>query len=61
MPEITEKSTVEEVAAIVSDALDNAGITATLSGGRAVTVYSDNAYLSRNHYADSTRDGQAGG
>lgn len=48
MPEITEESTVEEVAAIVSDALDNAGITATLSGGSAVTIYSDNAYLSRD-------------
>lgn len=48
MPEITEKSTVEQVAAIVSDALDNAGITATLSGGSAVTIYSDNAYLSRD-------------
>jgi hypothetical protein len=32
MPEITEESTVEEVAAIVSDALDKAGIIATLSG-----------------------------
>ncbi len=30
MPEITERSTVEEVAAIVSDALENEGITATL-------------------------------
>lgn len=48
MPEITEESTVEQVAAIVSDALDNAGITATLSGGAAVTIYSDNAYLSRD-------------
>lgn len=48
MPEITEMSTVEEVAAIVSDALDRAGITATLSGGSAVTIYSDNAYLSRD-------------
>jgi len=28
MPEINEQSTVEEVAAIVSDALENAGITA---------------------------------
>ncbi len=48
MPEITEHSTLEEVAAIVSDALDKAGITATLSGGSAVTIYSDNAYLSRD-------------
>ncbi|HEX7074366.1 MAG TPA: hypothetical protein VF226_10030 [Hyphomicrobiaceae bacterium] len=48
MPEIIEQSTVEEVAAIVSDALENAGITATLSGGGAVTIYSNNAYLSRD-------------
>jgi hypothetical protein len=48
MPEITEQSTVEEVAAIVSDALEDAGITATLSGGSAVTIYSNNRYLSRD-------------
>ena len=48
MPEITEHSTLEEVAAIVSYALDKAGITATLSGGSAVSIYSDNAYLSRD-------------
>ena len=48
MPEITEQSSLEEVAAIVSDALDDAGITATLSGGSAVTIYSNNQYLSRD-------------
>ena len=48
MPDITEQSTVEEVAAIVSDALETAGITATLSGGSAVTIYSNNACLSRD-------------
>ena len=48
MPPINEQSTVEEVAAIVSDALHNAGITATLSGGSAVTIYSNNAYQSRD-------------
>lgn len=48
MLKITEECTVEQVAAIVSDALDKAGITATLSGGSAVTIYSDNAYLSRD-------------
>ena len=45
---ITEQSGVAEVAAIVSDALERAGITATLSGGSAVTIYSNNAYLSRD-------------
>ena len=48
MPDITARSTVAEVAAIVSDALDAAGIVATLSGGGAVTIYSENAYLSRD-------------
>lgn len=48
MPEITEKSTLDEVAAIVSDALEKAGITATLSGGSAVTIYTQNEYLSRD-------------
>lgn len=48
MPTITEHSTLEEVAAIVSDALENAGITATLSGGSADTIYTDNKYLSRD-------------
>ena len=33
MPEISEQSSLEDVAAIVSDALDAAGIVATLSGG----------------------------
>lgn len=48
MPEISAKSSLEEFAAIVSDALDDAGITATLSGGSAVTIYSNNQYLSRD-------------
>ena len=48
MAQITERSTVAEVAAIVSAALEKAGITATLSGGSAVTIYSNNAYLSRD-------------
>lgn len=37
---------MEEVAAIVSAALENSDITATLSGGAAVTIFSDNAYQS---------------
>lgn len=48
MPNITRESTVEEVAAIVSDALESAGIMAMLSGGSAVTIYSNNQYLSRD-------------
>jgi len=37
---------VEQLAAIVSETLEQAGITATLSGGAAVTIYADNEYLS---------------
>ncbi|MFQ5981909.1 MAG: hypothetical protein ACE5KS_00900 [Woeseiaceae bacterium] len=37
-----------EVAAIVSDALQGAGIAATLSGGAAVSIYSDNEYQSKD-------------
>ena len=48
IPKINRQSTVEEVAAIVSEALENAGIVATLSGGSAVTIYSNNQYLSRD-------------
>ena len=48
MPTITKESTVEAVAAIVSQALEDAGITATLSGGSAVTIYSINQYQSHD-------------
>lgn len=46
MSEITSETTLEELAALVSQALDRLGITATLSGGAAVSVYTDNAYQS---------------
>lgn len=45
---IKKNSSMVEVAAIVSDALEKAKIKATLSGGAAVTIYSDNAYLSKD-------------
>jgi hypothetical protein len=48
MGTITRQSTLLEVAALVSDALRNADIEATLCGGSAVTIYSENAYLSRD-------------
>jgi hypothetical protein len=41
-------STVEEVAAAVSDALTSAGITAVLSGGAAVQIYTSGLYKSRD-------------
>jgi hypothetical protein len=46
MPSISKKTTLIELAAIVSDALENAGIIATLSGGAAVSIYTGNRYQS---------------
>ncbi|MEM8767712.1 MAG: hypothetical protein AAGE43_09735, partial [Pseudomonadota bacterium] len=45
---ITANTPVEQVAALVSQALEDAGISATLSGGGAVSVYSNNEYQSRD-------------
>ena len=47
-PSITSKTTMAEVAAIVSEALDAAGIVATLSGGSAVSAYTENRYESED-------------
>lgn len=44
MPSINQDTPVEEVAALVSQALEAAGIEATLSGGDAVPIYSASAY-----------------
>jgi hypothetical protein len=41
-------SSIEEVAATVSEALAAAGITAVLSGGAAVQIYSNGLYVSRD-------------
>lgn len=46
MGPIGRSSTVEEVAACVSQALQAAGIVAPLSGGAAVSIYSENEYQS---------------
>ncbi len=43
---ITRRSTIREVAAQVSQALTDAGITAVLTGGGAVSIYSANKYRS---------------
>ena len=45
---ITENTTLAELAAIVSESLDRAGIVATLSGGAAVSIYTENRYLSED-------------
>lgn len=46
MSVIGPSTSLEELAALVSSALDNAGIIATLSGGGAVSIYTDNEYKS---------------
>jgi hypothetical protein len=45
---ITRRSTIRDVAACVSQGLTDAGITAVLTGGGAVSVYSANKYQSRD-------------
>lgn len=45
MNRISKKSEIPEIAALVSEALEKAGIEAVLSGGAAVTVYADNPYM----------------
>ena len=48
MPGISAETTLEELAALVSQALERAEIVATLSGGGAVTLYSENEYESND-------------
>lgn len=45
---IDEQTSLAELATVVSQALEKAGITATLSGGAAVSIYSDNKYESED-------------
>ena len=45
---ITRETTLTDLAAIVSTALERHGIGATLSGGAAVSIYSDNRYESED-------------
>ena len=47
-PSITGKTTMTELAALVSEELEEAGIVATLSGGSAVSVYTENRYESED-------------
>ena len=46
MAEITSKTSLQELAVIVSQALEAAGIVGTLSGGAAVSIYTNNRYQS---------------
>jgi len=45
---ISDSTTIEELAALVSEALSRAGITAVLSGGGAVQIYTSGMYVSRD-------------
>lgn len=45
---IIETTTLVELAAIVSETLERSGIVATLSGGGAVSIYSENRYESED-------------
>jgi hypothetical protein len=45
---IDERTSLVELATTVSEALEQARITATLSGGAAVSIYSENAYQSKD-------------
>jgi hypothetical protein len=46
MATVTADTSIGELAAIISQALEAAGITATLSGGGAVSLYTENEYQS---------------
>ena len=48
MVKIKSDSSLQEVAAVVSTTLEAAGIAATLSGGGAVSIYSENEYMSKD-------------
>lgn len=45
---ISETTSLLELATIISEALDEAGITAVLSGGAAVSIYTSNKYQSKD-------------
>ena len=48
MERITASTTVEELAALVSTTLEAAGISAVLSGGAVVSIYTNNEYESND-------------
>lgn len=46
MSNITAETSLQEIAVLVSEVLETAGIAAVLGGGAAVTQYSENEYMS---------------
>lgn len=54
MAEITHETSLQELAAIISQALEAGGIVATLSGGAGVSIYTENRYQSYDlHFVSS--------
>lgn len=48
MTDITADLSLQALAALISQTLESHGIVATLSGGAAVSIHTDNRYLSRD-------------
>ena len=48
MSRISRDRDVSEIATLVSEALEKSGVGAVLSGGAAVSIYTNNAYVSRD-------------
>jgi len=48
MKPLSADSTLLEVAVAVSEALERAGIIASLSGGAAIAIYTDNRHLTKD-------------
>lgn len=46
MADVTRETSLQELAAIISQALEAEGLIATLSGGAAVSIYTANRYQS---------------
>jgi hypothetical protein len=48
MSEIRPETSLQQLAVLISEALEQAGIVATLSGGGAVSIYTQNRYQSHD-------------
>lgn len=48
MSEIRPDTSLQQLAVLISEALEQAGIVATLSGGGAVSIYTENRYQSHD-------------
>jgi hypothetical protein len=48
MSQVSAETSIEQIAALISTALEEAGVEAILSGGGAVTLYSSSQYMSKD-------------